>query len=65
MQSRISPDNWQNVSGLGIYESILNRADLQICKIKYFSMIEGSFTDFTALYTVLRLEKMVSGFLEQ
>ena len=26
MQSRISPDNWQKVSGLGIYESILNRA---------------------------------------
>ena len=65
MQSRISPDNWQKVSGLGIYESILNRAVLQICKIKYFSMIEGSFTDFTALYTVLKLEKMVSGVLEQ
>ena len=65
MQSRISPDNWKKVSGLGIYESVLNRAVLQICKIKYFSMIEGSFTDFTALYTVLKLEKMVSGVLEQ
>ena len=65
MQSRISPDNWTKVSGLGIYQSILNRAVLQICKIGYFSMIEGSFTDFTALYTVLKLEKMVSGFLEQ
>ena len=65
MQSRISPDNGQKVSGLGISESILNRAVLQICKIKYFSMIEGSFTDFTALYTVLKLEKMVSGILEQ
>ena len=65
MQSRLSPDNWQKVSGLGIYESILNRAVLQICKIKYFSMIEGSFTDFTALYAVLKLEKMVSGVLEQ
>ena len=65
MQSRISPDNVQKVSGLGISESILNRAVLQICKIKYFSMIEGSFTDFTALYTVLKLEKMVSGVLEQ
>ena len=32
-----------------------------MCKIKYFSMIEGSFTDSTALYTVLKLEKMVSG----
>ena len=49
MQSRISPDNWQKVSGLGIYQSILNRAVLQICKIGYFPMIEGSFTDFTAL----------------
>ena len=65
MQSRISPDNWQKVSGLAIYESILNPAVLQICKIKYFSMIEGSFTDFTALYAVLKLEKMVSGVLEQ
>ena len=65
MQSRLSPDNCQKVSGLGIYESILNRAVLQICKIKYFSMIEASFTDFTALYAVLKLEKMVSGVLEQ
>ena len=65
MQSRISLDNGQKVSGLGISESILNRAVLQICKIKYFSLIEGSFTDFTALYTVLKLEKMVSGILEQ
>ena len=64
MQTRISPDNLQKVSGLGIYQSILNRAVLQICKIRYFSMIEGSFTDFTALYTVLKLEKMVSGVLE-
>ena len=65
MQSCISPDNWQKVSGLGIYEFILNRAALQICKIKYFSMIEGSFTDFTSLYTIFKLEKMVSGVLEQ
>ena len=65
MQSRISPDNWQKVAGLGIYQSISNRAVLQICKIGYFSVIEGSFTDFTALYTVLKLEKMVSGVLEQ
>ena len=65
MQSRIFPDNWQKVSGLGIYISILNRAVLQICEIGYFSIIEGSFTDFSALYTVLKLEKIVSGFLEQ
>ena len=65
MQSRISPDNWQKVSGLGIYQSILNRAVLPISKIGYFSMIEGSFTDFSALYTVFKLEKMVSGVFEQ
>ena len=65
MQSRIFPDNWHKVSGLGIYQSILNSAVLQICKIGYFSMIEGSLTDFTALYTVLELEQMVSGVLEQ
>ena len=65
MQSRISPDNLQKVSGFGIYESILNHAVLQICKIGYFSRIEGFFTDFSALYTVLKVEKMVSGVLEQ
>ena len=65
MQSRISPDNGQKVSGLGIYESILNRAVLQICKIGYFYMIAGVFTDFSALCTVFKLEKMVSGILEQ
>ena len=65
MQSCISPENWQKVSGLGIYQSTLNRAVLQICKIGYFSMIEGSFTDFTTLYTVLKREKIVSGVLEQ
>ena len=64
MESRISPDNWQKVSGLGIYQSILNRAVLQFGKIGYFSMIEGSLTDFSALYTVLKLEKMVSGVLD-
>ena len=64
MQSRIFPDNWKKVSGLGIYQSILNPAVLQICKIGYFSIIECSFTDFTVLYTVLKLEKMVSGVFE-
>ena len=57
MQSRISPELWEKVSGLGIYQSILNRAVLQICKIQYSSMIEVSFTDFSALYTVMKLEK--------
>ena len=44
---------------------ILNPAVFKICKIGYFSMIEGCGTDFTAVYTVLRLEKMVSDVLEQ
>ena len=60
MRSGISPDNWQKFSGLGIYQSILNPAVLQICKIGYFSLIEGSCTDFTAVYTVLKLEKKLS-----
>ena len=65
MQSRIFPENWQKFSGLGMYQSILKRAALQICKIGYFSMIEGSCTDFNAVYTVLKLEKKVSDILEQ
>ena len=65
MQSRIFSDNWQKFSGFGIYQSILNPAVLQICKIGYFSMIEGSFTDFNAVYTVLKLEKKLSDILEQ
>ena len=65
MKSRIFPDNWQKFSGLGIYQSILNPEVIQICKIGYFSMIEGSCTDFNALYTVLKLEKKVSDILEQ
>ena len=65
MQSCIFPENWQIFSGLGIYESILNPEVLQICKIGYFSMIEGSCTDFNAVYTVLKLEKKLSDILEQ
>ena len=65
MQSRLSPDNRQKVSGLGIYQSILNPEVLQMWKIGYFSMILGSCTDFTAVYTVLKLEKKLSDFFEQ
>ena len=65
MQSGISPDNWKKVSGLGIYQSILNPAVLQMWKIGYFSMIQGSCADFTAVYTVLKLEKKLSDVLEQ
>ena len=65
MQSRIFPESWQKFSGLGIYQSILNPAVLQICKIGYFFMIEGSCTDFNAVYTVLKLEKKLSDIFEQ
>ena len=65
MQSRIFSDNWQKFSGLGINQSILNPVVLQMFKIRYFSMIEGSCTEFNALYTVLKLEKKVSDILEQ
>ena len=65
MQSGISQDKWQKVSALGIYQTILNPAVLQICKIGYFSMIEGFCTDFTGVYTVLKLEKKLSDVLEQ
>ena len=65
MQSGISPGNWQKVSALGIYQSILNPIVLQICKIGYFYMIEGFCTDFTGVYTVLKLEKKLSDILEQ
>ena len=34
MQSGILPGNWHKFSGLGIYQSILNPAVLQICKIE-------------------------------
>ena len=65
MQSGISQDKWKKVSALGIYQTILNPAVLQICKIGYFSMIEGFCTDFTGVYTVLKLEKKLSDVLEQ
>ena len=52
-------------SGLGIHQFILNPAVLHIGKIGYFSMIEGSFTDFTTVYKVLKLKKKLSDVLEQ
>ena len=64
-QIGILPDNMQKVCGLGIYQSILNPAVLKICKIGYFSMIQDSCTDFTAVYTVLKPEKKLSDVLEQ
>ena len=65
MQLVISPDNMQIDSGLGVYQFILNPAVLQISKIGYCTMIDGSCTDFSAVYTVLKLAQMVSDVLEQ
>ena len=59
------PDNWQKVSGMGIYKSILNPAVLHICKIGYFSMIEGSCTDLATVYTVFKHAQMATDVLEQ
>ena len=61
----ISPDNMEKVSILGGYESILNLAFLQVCKIRYFPMIEGPCTDSTTVYTVLKHGQIVSDVLEQ
>ena len=62
MQSGISPDNMQKVFGLGVYQSTLNPAVLQIGKVGYRPMIEGSCTDFTAVYSVLKLAQMMFWF---
>ena len=61
----ISLDNMEKVSGLGGYESILNLAVLQVCKIRYCPMIEGPCSDSTTLYTVLKHAQIVSDVLEQ
>ena len=55
MQAVISADNMQIVSCLGIYQSILNPAVLQISKIGYCTMIEVPCTDFSAVCKVLKL----------
>ena len=52
----------QKVFGLRVYQSTLNPAVLQICKVGYRPMIEGSCTDFTAVYTVLKLAQMMFWF---
>ena len=55
----------EKVSILGGYESILNLAVLQVCKIRYCPMIEGPCTDSTTVYTVLKHAQIVSDVLEQ
>ena len=59
------PGQLAESSGLGMYQSILNPAVVQMWKIGYFSMIQGSCTYFTIVYTVLKLEKKLSDVLEQ
>ena len=55
MQIVISRDNLQIVSGLGVYQSILNPATLKISKIGYCTMLEVPCTEFSAVYKVLKL----------
>ena len=65
MQSGDFPHNMLKFSVLGGYQSILNlNAALQVCKIGYCPIIEGSCTDFTTVYTVLKHAQIVSDVLE-
>ena len=65
MQSGDSPHNMLKVPVLGGYQPILNlNAALQVCKIGYCPIIEGSCTDFTTVYTVLKHAQIVRDVLE-
>ena len=55
----------QQVSGRGGYQTILNPAVLQLCKFVYSPMIEGSCTDLTTVYKVLKRAQMATDVLEQ
>ena len=59
------PENMQQVPGRGGYQTISNPAVLQLFKFGYSPMIEGSCTDLTTLYTVLKRAQMVTDVLEQ
>ena len=48
----------------GGYQSILCPAVLPLCKIGYCPMIEGSCTDLTTVYAVLKHPQMVDDVLE-
>lgn len=65
METGISPENVQQVPGWGGYQSILNPAVPAISKIGYCPMIEGSSTDFTTVYTVLKHAQKVSAAMGQ
>ena len=58
-------ENMQQVAGRGRYQTILNPAVLQLCKFLYSPMIEGSCTDLTTVYTVLKRAQMATDVLEQ
>ena len=55
----------QQVAGRGGYQAILNPAVLQLCKFGYSPVIEGSCTDMTTVYTVLKRAQMATDVLEQ
>ena len=59
------PENMQQVPGRGGYQTISNPAVLLLCKFGYSPMIEGSCTDLTTLYTVLKRAQMATDVLEQ
>ena len=52
------------VAGRGGYQTILNRAVLQLGKFGYSPMIEGSCTDLTTVYTVLKRAQMATDVFE-
>ena len=55
----------QQVAGRGGYQTILNPAVLQLCKFEYSPMIQGSCTDLTTVYTVLKRAQTDTDVLEQ
>ena len=59
------PETMQIVAGRGGYQTILNRAVLQLCKFGYFPLIEGSCTGLTTVYTVLKRAQMATDVLER
>ena len=52
------------VPSKGGYQFILNPAVLPLFKIGYCSMIKGSYTDFTTMYTVSMDAQMVDDVFE-
>ena len=59
------PETMQQVAGRGGYQTIFKPFSSSNLQNWIFFHDRRSFTDFSALYTVLKLEKVVSGVLEQ